>query len=522
MSDGPQLRVAFCGLGRMGAEMVAALTERGFPVTVWNRTPDKAAALAAATGAERQPSPPESASSAADVVITMLTDGDAVLATLGAADGVLAGARKGTVVVDCSTIGAEAARQAAALCAKSEVGFLDSPVSGSTVVARQGKLGLMVGGDSAVIDQARPVLDALGHGRARRPDRRRSRDEGGRQRVAAHVQHRVGRVHGRGSHRRSVRGRALRRPRRRRPLEPVPRLQAAILQRPGEHCGRVRPANRDQGPRPGGRCQRRMRDCPPRSWAALSNCTSRRSRTASAIATWRPWLRGSASGLEPTTTQRWWGLLLPVANPKGADVGIHTYGTNAVDWEQRLDFDRLRTERLARLRAELERSSLGAVLAFDFTNIRYMTATHIGTWAVDKLIRFSLLARGGRADHLGLRVCGTPPPALQPVAQPRRIGVPGRRPRTPPRCVGPGDRRARRHLHPAGCLPPGRRYRRGGRAQDQGRAREARPARTSHSGSTSSSCRSWPPCRPLASRWSTASRCSSRRAGSRRRTRSAC
>ncbi len=76
-------------------------------------------------------------------------------------------------------------------------------------------------------------------------------------------------------------------------------------------------------------------------------------------------------------------------------MGIHTYGTNAVDWEQRLDIDRMRTERLARLRAELEKSSLGAVLAFDFTNIRYMTSTHIGTWAVDKLIRYSLLVRGG-------------------------------------------------------------------------------------------------------------------------------
>jgi Xaa-Pro aminopeptidase len=75
-------------------------------------------------------------------------------------------------------------------------------------------------------------------------------------------------------------------------------------------------------------------------------------------------------------------------------VGIHTYGTNAVDWEQRLDLDRLRTERLASLRAELDRSSLGAVLAFDFPNIRYMTATHIGTWANDKLIRFALLVRG--------------------------------------------------------------------------------------------------------------------------------
>src|SRR5215217_1313642 len=74
-------------------------------------------------------------------------------------------------------------------------------------------------------------------------------------------------------------------------------------------------------------------------------------------------------------------------------MGIRTYGPNAVDWEERVDFDRLRTERLARLKAELESSDMGAVLAFDFSNIRYMTATHIGTWAMDKLIRFSLLTR---------------------------------------------------------------------------------------------------------------------------------
>jgi len=70
-----------------------------------------------------------------------------------------------------------------------------------------------------------------------------------------------------------------------------------------------------------------------------------------------------------------------------------TTGTNGVDWEARVDFDRLRSERLARLKAELEISSLGALLAFDFSNIRYMTSTHIGTWAMDKLIRFSLLTR---------------------------------------------------------------------------------------------------------------------------------
>src|SRR5215470_6238338 len=74
---------------------------------------------------------------------------------------------------------------------------------------------------------------------------------------------------------------------------------------------------------------------------------------------------------------------------------IHTYGANAVDWEQRVDLAKLRTERLARLKAKLDDSSLGALLSFDFGNIRYMTATHIGTWAMDKLIRFALLPRGG-------------------------------------------------------------------------------------------------------------------------------
>ena len=76
-------------------------------------------------------------------------------------------------------------------------------------------------------------------------------------------------------------------------------------------------------------------------------------------------------------------------------MAIHTFGSNAVDWEERVDLVRLRSERLARLRAQLDRSELGALLSFDFANIRYMTSTHIGTWAMDKLIRFALLTRGG-------------------------------------------------------------------------------------------------------------------------------
>jgi Xaa-Pro aminopeptidase len=72
-------------------------------------------------------------------------------------------------------------------------------------------------------------------------------------------------------------------------------------------------------------------------------------------------------------------------------MALRTYGTMQVDWEQRADMERLRTERLARAREHLRRSELGALLLFDMANIRYVTATHIGTWAIDKLIRFCLL-----------------------------------------------------------------------------------------------------------------------------------
>src|SRR5262245_63777074 len=68
--------------------------------------------------------------------------------------------------------------------------------------------------------------------------------------------------------------------------------------------------------------------------------------------------------------------------------------TRAVDWEQRIDFPRLRRERLDRAKAALEASDLGALLLFDPNNIRYVTSTHIGEWARDKNARFTLLKRG--------------------------------------------------------------------------------------------------------------------------------
>ncbi|HEY3069326.1 MAG TPA: Xaa-Pro peptidase family protein [Gaiellaceae bacterium] len=75
-------------------------------------------------------------------------------------------------------------------------------------------------------------------------------------------------------------------------------------------------------------------------------------------------------------------------------MALRSFGTMAVDWEQRADLERLRRERLARAKEHLAESELGALLCFDMANIRYITATHIGTWAIDKLIRFCLLPQG--------------------------------------------------------------------------------------------------------------------------------
>jgi Xaa-Pro aminopeptidase len=72
-------------------------------------------------------------------------------------------------------------------------------------------------------------------------------------------------------------------------------------------------------------------------------------------------------------------------------MAIKTYGLMGVDWEERVNYDRLRNERLARIKKLLKESEMGALLCFDMTNVRYITATHIGTWAMDKLARFTLL-----------------------------------------------------------------------------------------------------------------------------------
>src|ERR1700687_4904703 len=101
---------------------------------------------------------------------------------------------------------------------------------------------------------------------------------------------------------------------------------------------------------------------------------------------------------------------LTVGETGGRIVALKTYGSMAVDWEQRIDFDRLRRERLARVKEMLARSELGALLCFDMNNVRYITATHIGTWAQDKISRFTLLPQSDEPILWDFGSAARPPP----------------------------------------------------------------------------------------------------------------
>ena len=95
---------------------------------------------------------------------------------------------------------------------------------------------------------------------------------------------------------------------------------------------------------------------------------------------------------------------------------LKTFGTMGTDLAERVNFDRLRTERLGKAKEALRESELGAVLCFDMNNIRYLTATAIGTWAMDKLVRFSLLAQDDDPILWDFGSACPASPALLPLA----------------------------------------------------------------------------------------------------------
>ena len=152
--------VGFIGLGLMGRPMALNLLKAGYAVTVWNRTRAHADDVVAA-GATLAATPREAAAGA-DVVFTIVSDPPAVEAVLWGADGALAGLRKGTVLVDSSTISPDLARRTAAACAERGVEYLDAPVTGGTWGAEKGELVFMVGGEAATLARVEPLIGAMG------------------------------------------------------------------------------------------------------------------------------------------------------------------------------------------------------------------------------------------------------------------------------------------------------------------------------------------------------------------------
>ena len=152
---------AFIGLGVMGYPMAGHLAANGHRVRVYNRTAAKAASWVAAHGGETGPSPAEAAKGA-DLVFCCVGNDDDLRAVIFGPDGALAGIDKGSVLVDHTTTSAVVAREVAAAAAGAGIGFLDAPVSGGQAGAENGALTIMVGGEPAAFERARPVMESYG------------------------------------------------------------------------------------------------------------------------------------------------------------------------------------------------------------------------------------------------------------------------------------------------------------------------------------------------------------------------
>lgn len=153
--------LGFAGIGLMGLPMCRRLLAAGYPLTVWNRSPDKCAPLVAA-GARLARSPAELCT-AADVVMLCLADTSVVREVVFGADGIAQGAAAGQLLVDFSSLEPAATRDMAAQLEQAcGMRWLDTPVSGGTPGAEAGTLAIMVGGEAADLARVRPVLEVLG------------------------------------------------------------------------------------------------------------------------------------------------------------------------------------------------------------------------------------------------------------------------------------------------------------------------------------------------------------------------
>ena len=155
------MKIAFLGLGDIGGLMAAHLALEPFDLVVWNRTASKADRFAREHKARVAPTP-AAAVKDADVVITCLPSSVEVEAVLHGENGMFESLRKGAVLVDCTSGDPPTSRSIAAELRERGVDFIDAPVSGGTIAAKSGSLTVMWGGEAAVFERVRPVIEAFG------------------------------------------------------------------------------------------------------------------------------------------------------------------------------------------------------------------------------------------------------------------------------------------------------------------------------------------------------------------------
>jgi len=151
------MKAGIVGLGAMGIGMARNLAKAGYLTGVYNRTATKAQSLAEELGVIAYARPEDLAANADIVLICVSADQD----VLDMVEAIAKTVKPGTVVVDMSTVSSDTAKQAAAMLAEKQAAFLDAPVSGGVEGAKNGTLAMMVGGDAEVLEQARPILEAM-------------------------------------------------------------------------------------------------------------------------------------------------------------------------------------------------------------------------------------------------------------------------------------------------------------------------------------------------------------------------
>ena len=151
--------IGWIGLGTMGVPMVKRLLEADYPVTVYNRTNAKAEALSEYTVSVVLS--PAELFLQSEIIIIMVSDDNAIRDIFTGANGLLSSGVNGKVIINMSTVSPEISKEMAGLCLKQGNQYLDAPVSGSVKQAEAGLLVVMVGGEEAVFEHAKPVLDHL-------------------------------------------------------------------------------------------------------------------------------------------------------------------------------------------------------------------------------------------------------------------------------------------------------------------------------------------------------------------------